>query len=74
MDTEHVEDKVVDLIAVRRSKKNQQMWIVKKCGSQVGELDQLKLKTIIFHDDHDDDIHMTQPVEFVAANLISAGD
>ena len=47
---------------------------MKKCGSQVGELDQLKLKTIDLHGDCDDEIHMTRPVEFVAADLISVDD
>ena len=44
---------------------------MKKHGSQVGELDQLKLKTVVLHDDHDDEIHMTQLVRFVATDLIS---
>jgi len=44
---------------------------VKKHESQVGKLDQLKLKTIILHDDCDDEIHITQPVGFSAADLVS---
>ena len=44
---------------------------MKKPEFQVSELDQLKLKIVILHDDCDDEIHMTQPVGFVAADLIS---
>ena len=47
---------------------------MKKCEFQVGELDQLKLKIVILHDDRDDETHMTQPVGFVAADLISVDD
>jgi len=47
---------------------------VKKRGSQVGELNQLKLKIIVLHDDRDDEIYMTQSVSFVAADLVSVGD
>ena len=41
---------------------------MKKHESQVGELDQLKLKTVILNDDHN--VHMTQPVGFVTVDLI----
>ena len=44
---------------------------MKKHEFQVGEVDQLKLKTVVLHDDCDDKIHMTQPVGFVIADLIS---
>jgi len=44
---------------------------VKKREFQVGELDQLKLKTVVLHDDRDKEIHMTQPAGFVAADLVS---
>jgi len=44
---------------------------VKKHESQADELGQLKLKIVILHDDRDDEIHMTQPVGFIAADLIS---
>ena len=54
----HVKEKV-DFIAGRRTKKNSQKWVVKKCGSQVGELDQLKLKTVVLYDYRDEEIHMT---------------
>ena len=47
---------------------------MKKYGSQVGEVDQLKLKTVILRDDCDDKIHMTQPVGLVATDLISVDD
>jgi len=42
---------------------------VKKRGSQISELDQLKLKIVILHDGIGKEIHLTQPVEFVAAEL-----
>ena len=61
-DAERVEEKIVDLITTKRTKKNPQKWIVKKHESQVGKLNQLKLKIVVLHDDHDDEIHMTQPV------------
>ena len=47
---------------------------MKKRGSQVGELDQLKLKTIVLHNNRDDEIHITQTVEFVTVDLISVDD
>jgi len=46
---------------------------MKKCGSQVGELDQLKLKVVILHDGIGKEIYMTQPVGFVTADLNSVG-
>ena len=39
--------------------------------SQVGKLDKLKLKTIVLHGYRDEEVHMTQSVGFVAAELIS---
>ena len=47
---------------------------MKKHESQVGELDQLKLKIVVFHDDHDEEIHMSQPIGFIATDLISVDD
>jgi len=44
---------------------------MKKRGSQVDDLDQLKLKTVVLHDNRDGEIHMTQPIAFVATNLVS---
>ena len=38
LDVEHVEEKVVDLVAVRRTKKNPQNWVFKKYGSQLVSL------------------------------------
>jgi len=70
----YVEENVVDLIASRRIKKNPQKWVVKKCRSQVSELDQLKLKIVILHDNRDEEIHMTQLVRFVAADLVLVDD
>jgi len=43
---------------------------VKKRESQIGELDNLKLKIIVLHDGIDKEIHMTQPVRFIAAYSI----
>jgi len=42
---------------------------MKKCGSQVGELDQLKLKVVILHDGIGKEIYMTQPARYVAGDL-----
>ena len=46
--------KGVNLIAARRTEKNPRKWVVKKRGSQVCDLNQLKLKTVVLHDDRDD--------------------
>ena len=62
--------KIIDLIVPKRTKKSPSKWIVKKHESQVDELDQLKLKTVFPHDDHNDEIHRTQLVAFVATDLI----
>ena len=70
----YVEENVVDLIASRRTTKNPQKWVVKKYRSQVSELDQLKLKIVILHDNRDKEIHMTQLVGFVAADLVLVDD
>jgi len=42
---------------------------VKKRELQVGELDQLKLKTIDLHGDRDEEVHTTQSIGFIAAKL-----
>ena len=47
---------------------------MKKRGPQIGELDQLKLKTVVLDDDHDGGIHMTHPIGFVATYLFSVVD
>ena len=44
---------------------------MKKRESQVGELDELNLKITVLYDDRDEEIHMTQSVEFVAAKMVS---
>ena len=62
------------MIAAKRTKKNPQKYIVKKHESQVRGIDQLKLKTVILHDDHDGEIHMTPPIRFVAVDLVSVDD
>jgi len=46
---------------------------VKKRESQVGELDQLKLKIVVFHGDRNEEVHMTHPIEFVATESVSVG-
>jgi len=43
---------------------------VKKRESQLGDLDQLKLKTVALYSDRDEEIHVTQSVGFVAAESI----
>ena len=68
LDTEQVEQ--IELITVKRTKMNPQQW-VKKRGSQVGELYQLKLKIVVLYDDRDSEIHMTQSVGFITAILVS---
>jgi len=44
---------------------------VKKRRSQVGELDQLKLKIAVLHSDRDEEVHMTQLVGFITVELVS---
>ena len=44
---------------------------MKKRESQVGKIVQLKLKIAILYGDQDEEVHMTQPVGFVAAKSIS---
>ena len=51
---------------------NPRKW-VKKHEYQVDELDQLKLKTVVLYDDRGEEIHMTQPVEFIDTDSISVG-
>ena len=65
IDTEHIE-----LFAAKETKMNSQKW-VKKHESQISEINQLKLKTVL-HNDRDE-IHMTQSVGFVVADSISVG-
>ena len=57
------------------SKKNQVESIkwVKTREHQVGELDQLKLKTFVLHDDENEELHMAHPVGFIAAKSVSVG-
>ena len=42
--------KQVDLVATKGTKKNPEQWVIKKHGSQVGKLGQLKLKIVVLHD------------------------
>ena len=67
LDVEHV-----DLIAVEGIKLNPRKW-VKKRESQVGELDQLKLKTVILHDDREEEVHMPRLFGFVVAKSVLVG-
>jgi len=62
-------ERKVNLVAAKRTKKNPKKWVVKKRGCQIGELDQLKLKTVVLHDGIGKEIHMTQLVGFVTADL-----
>ena len=65
MDTEHVE-----LVASNETMLNPQKW-VKKRGSQIGELDKLKLKIVVPHDGTGKEVHMTQPTGFITADSVS---
>jgi len=56
LDAEQVED--VELPAAIGTKMNSRKW-VKKRESQVGKLDELKLKTVVLHGDRDGEIYMT---------------
>ena len=64
LDAEHVE-----LVVVKETKKNPQKWM-NNCESQVGELDQLKLKTAVLYGDRDKEVYMTQLAGFIAAKSV----
>ena len=71
-DEDHVvmiNTKHVELFATKGTKLNPWKW-VKKRESQIGELDKLKLKTVILHNGISKEVHMTQSVGFVAADSI----
>ena len=68
LDAEQNEGKV-NFIAAEGTKKNPQKWVVKKRESQIGDLDQHKLKAIVLHNGIGREIHMTQAVGFVTAYL-----
>ena len=57
------------LVAAKGIKLNPREW-VKKRDSQIGEIDKLNLKLIALHDDINKVVLMTQPVEFVATDLV----
>ena len=40
---------------------------------QIGEMDKLKLKAVLLHDSSAKEVHMTQSVGFVVADLVSVG-
>jgi len=60
----------VELVAAKEIKWNLQKWM-KKRVSRISELDKLKLKVIVLQDGISKEVHMTQSVGFVAANLFS---
>ena len=43
---------------------------MKKYESRVGKRDKLKLKVVVLHDGIGEEVHMTQPVQFVAEDLV----
>ena len=49
---------------------NPRKWVNKRT-SQIDELDKLKLKVVVLCNGIGKEVHMTQPVEFVTADLIS---
>jgi len=49
---------------------NPQKW-VKKREPQVSELDKLKLMDIVLYDNIGKEVHMTQPVGFIASDSVS---
>jgi len=71
-DAEQVEDidENVKLFTAIRTKINLRKW-VKKYESQVVQRDKLKLKVIVLHNGIGKEVHMTQPVRFVAEDLIT---
>jgi len=69
IDTEKVEDidENVELFAAIGIKVKPHTW-VKKHESQASVYDKLKLKAIVLHDGREE-VHMTQPDRFTAADL-----
>ena len=69
-DAEQVEDidENVELFAAIETKINSKRW-VKKHESQVGERNKLKLKAVVLHDGIGKEVHMSQPVRFIAKDL-----
>jgi len=65
MDTEQVE-----LVTAKGTKLNPQKW-VKKCESQIGELNKLKLKVNVLYDGIGKEAYMTEAVGFIAADSVS---
>jgi len=43
---------------------------VKKREYKIGELDKLKLKAVVLHDGIGKEVHMSQPVRFIAIDSI----
>ena len=71
-DVEQVEDidDDVELFVAIGTNMNPRKWM-KKCEPQVSELDKLKLKAVVLHDSIGKEVHITQPVQFVATDLIT---
>ena len=69
VDTEQVEyiDENVKLFAAIGTKVKARSW-VKKHESQACNRDKLKLKAVVLHDSREE-VHMTQPDRFAAADL-----
>ena len=57
LDAEQIE-KDIELFATIWIKMNPRKW-AKKHESRVGEVDRIKMKTIVIYNDHDKKIHMT---------------
>ena len=45
---------------------------MKKYETQVDEGDKIKLKVVLLHDGIGKEVHMTQPVQFAAEDLVPA--
>jgi len=70
-DAEQVKDidEDIKLFVTIGTKINPRKW-VKKYEFQVVERDKLKLKAVVFHDGIGKEVRMTQPVQFVAEDLV----
>jgi len=44
---------------------------VKKHKSQLGERDKLRLKAVVLYDGIGKEVHMTQPIQFAAEDLVT---
>ena len=73
-DAKHIEEKVVDLIATKRTKKNPQKMCCEETWISSWWAKLAQVENVILHGDHDEEIYMAQSVGFIVTDLISVED